>query len=124
PLDTPYNLFVLPMILTGIGGGMFVSPNIASIMNSVPVMRRGIASGMSSTLVSTGMLLSLGIAFAIMASSMPQSTLQAIFAGLPVTAGSINLGLFIDAMHKIFLFMAVLSATAAVASFLRGSNSH
>ncbi|MGI0080197.1 MAG: MFS transporter, partial [Nitrososphaerales archaeon] len=43
PLDTPYNLFVLPMILTGIGGGMFVSPNIASIMNSVPVMRRGIA---------------------------------------------------------------------------------
>lgn len=124
PLNTPYNLFVLPMILTGIGGGLFVSPNIASIMNSVPVMRRGIASGMSSTLINTGMLLSLGIAFAIMASSMPQSTLQAIFAGLPVTSGSINLGLFIDAMHKIFLFMAVLSATAAVASFLRGSKSH
>src|SRR5487761_1847292 len=110
PLNTPYNLFVLPMILTGIGGGLFVSPNIASIMNSVPVMRRGIASGMSSTLINTGMLLSLGIAFAIMASSMPQSTLQAIFAGLPVTSGSINLALFIDAMHKIFLFMAVLSA--------------
>lgn len=124
PLGTPYNLFVLPMILTGIGGGLFVSPNIASIMNSVPVMRRGIASGMSSTLINTGMLLSLGIAFAIMASSMPQSTLQAIFAGLPVTSGSINLALFIDAMHKIFLFMAVLSATAAVASFLRGSKSH
>lgn len=124
PLNTPYNLFVLPMILTGIGGGLFVSPNIASIMNSVPVMRRGIASGMSSTLINTGMLLSLGIAFAIMASSMPQSTLQAIFAGLPVTSGSINLALFIDAMHKIFLFMAVLSATAAVASFLRGSKSH
>ncbi len=124
PLNTPYNLFVLPMILTGIGGGLFVSPNIASIMNSVPVMRRGIASGMSSTLINTGMLLSLGIAFAIMASSMPQSTLQAIFAGLPVTSGSINLALFIDAMHKIFLFMAVLSATAAVASFLRGSKAH
>ena len=121
PLGTPYDFFVLPMILTGIGGGLFVSPNIASIMNSVPVMRRGIASGMSSTLVNTGMLLSLGIAFAIMATSMPQSTLQAIFAGLPAKAGSINLGLFIDAMHRIFLFMTVLSVTAAIASFLRGS---
>ncbi len=121
PLGTPYSTFVIPMILTGIGGGLFVSPNIASIMNSVPVMRRGIASGMLSTLVNTGMLLSLGIAFAIMATSMPLSTLQAIFAGLPVKSGEVNLGLFIDAMHRIFLFMTVLSAVAAIASFLRGS---
>ena len=98
-----------------------MSPNIASIMNSVPVMRRGIASGMLSTLVNTGMLLSLGIAFAIMATSMPLNTLQAIFAGLPVKSGEVNLGLFIDAMHRIFLFMTVLSVVAAIASFLRGS---
>lgn len=122
PINAPYYVFVLPMICSGIGGGMFVSPNIASIMNSVPVMRRGVASGMSSTLGNTGSLLSLGIAFAIMATTMPESILQAIFAGLPVPQGAINLGLFIQAMHEIFLFMAALSATAAVASFLRGSS--
>lgn len=122
PINAPYYVFVLPMICSGIGGGMFVSPNIASIMNSVPVMRRGVASGMSSTLGNTGSLLSLGIAFAIMATTMPGSILQAIFAGLPVPQGEINLGLFIQAMHEIFLFMAALSATAAVASFLRGSS--
>lgn len=121
PLGTPYNVFVLPMILTGIGGGLFISPNVASIMNSVPLMRRGIASGMSSTLVNTGMLLSLGISFAIMATSVPLTTLQAIFAGLPVPSAAINLQFFIEAMHKIFIFMAGLSAIAAITSFLRGS---
>jgi EmrB/QacA subfamily drug resistance transporter len=120
PSGTPYSIFVIPMILTGAGGGLFVSPNIASIMNSVPVMRRGIASGMVSTLANSGMLLSLGIAFAIMASSVPLTTLQAIFAGLPVPSGTINTSLFIDAMHMIFLFMTGLSVVAAIASFMRG----
>ncbi len=53
PLKVPYYIFVIPMILAGIGGGMFVAPNIASIMNSVPMNRRGIASGVSSTLLNT-----------------------------------------------------------------------
>lgn len=123
PVNAPYNLFVLPMIATGIGGGLFFSPNVAAIMNSVPVARRGIASGMSSTLLNSGSLLSLGIAFAIMATSMPLATLQAVFAGLPVTSGSINPTLFVVAMHKIFLFMASLSIVAAGASILRGSRS-
>jgi EmrB/QacA subfamily drug resistance transporter len=122
PLDTPYRIFVIPMVLTGIGGGLFVSPNIASIMNSVPVIRRGIASGMSSTLVNVGMLLSLGISFAILASSMPLTTLQEIFAGLPPSS-PIDPNLFIQAMHTIFRFMAGLSLIAAISSFLSRSAS-
>jgi EmrB/QacA subfamily drug resistance transporter len=118
PRITPYYLLVLPMILTGVGGGLFVSPNVASIMSSVPVNRRGIASGMSSTLVNAGSLLSLGITFAILATSVPNSVLQEIFAGLPVAAGSIDLGKYITAMHEAFWFMASISAIAAVAAFL------
>lgn len=121
PTGSSYSLFVLPMIMTGIGGGLFFSPNIAAIMNSVPVARRGIASGMSSTLINSGSLLSLGIAFAIMATNMPLATLQAVFAGLPVTSGAIDPALFVVAMHKIFLFMAALSLVAALSSILRGS---
>ena len=84
PFGASYGLLVLPMILAGAGAGIFVAPNAASIMNAAPVNRRGIASGMSSTLVNTGFLLSLGMAFAIMAASVPISTLQAIFAGVQV----------------------------------------
>jgi MFS family permease len=120
PVDIPYTILVLPMILAGIGGGMFVAPNISSIMSASPVARRGIASGISSTMVTTGSLISLGIAFAILATSMPLSTLQAVFAGLPVAANAINTDLFMDVMHKIFLMVAIISLTAAVPSSMRG----
>ena len=121
PADVPYTILVLPMIVAGIGGGMFVAPNISSIMNASPVARRGIASGMSSTMVTTGSLLSLGVAFAILATSMPLSTLQAIFAGLPVAANALNIDLFMAVMHKIFLMVAIISLIAAVPSSMRGS---
>jgi EmrB/QacA subfamily drug resistance transporter len=120
PADVPYNIFVLPMILAGVGGGMFVAPNVSSIMNASPVARRGIASGMSSTMVTSGFLLSLGVAFAILADSMPLSTLQAIFAGLPVAANALNVDLFMDAMRKIFLMVAAISLIAAIPSSMRG----
>ncbi len=75
---------------------------------------------MSSTMITTGFLLSIGIAFVIMAGSMPLSTLQAIFAGLSVSANAVDLDLFIDAMHKIFLLVAVVSLIAAIPSSMRG----
>ncbi len=120
PANVPYNVLVVPMLLGGAGGGMFVAPNVASIMNSVPVERRGVASGMSATLVNTGFLLSLGVSFVILAGSMPLSTLQAIFAGETVAAGALDLSLFVGAMHSIFLVMAALSLLAAIPSSLRG----
>jgi EmrB/QacA subfamily drug resistance transporter len=120
PAHVSYEVMVIPMVMAGVGGGMFVAPNISSVMSSVPMARRGVASGMASMLVSTGFLLSLGMCFAIMATTMPLSVLQAIFAGLPVSSGSVDLGLFVVSMHEIFLVMAVLSLVAALTSSLRG----
>ncbi len=121
PFGAPYGLLVLPMILTGVGAGLFGAPNVVAIMNSVPVARRGVASGITSTMFNTGFLLSLGIAFAIMAASVPLSALQNIFAGLPVPPGQLNPSLFVDSMRKIFLLMGSISLIAAVPSSLRGS---
>ena len=121
PFGASYSLLVLPMILAGAGAGIFVAPNAASIMNAAPVTRRGIASGMSSTLVNTGFLLSLGMAFAIMAASVPISTLQAIFAGMQVQLDPRKLDLFIGSMREIFLLMGIFSLVAAVPSSLRGA---
>src|SRR5713226_9405217 len=120
PFGASYSLLVLPMILAGAGAGIFVAPNAASIMNAAPVNRRGIASGMSSTLVKSGFLLSLGMAFAIMAASAPISTLQAIFAGLQVQLDPTKLDLFINSMRNIFLLMGIFSLVAAVPSSMRG----
>jgi len=120
PANVSYTVLATLMILVGAGGGMFVAPNISSIMSSAPVTRRGVASGMSATLVTTGALLSLSISFAVLATSIPINVLQAVFAGLPVPSGAPSVGLFIGPMHTIFWIMAAMSLVAIVPSALRG----
>ena len=65
----PYNLeylpFALALLIMGLGNGMFSSPNAAAIMNSVPPEERGVTSGMMSTLVNSGFVLSMGMFFTI-----------------------------------------------------------
>src|SRR3989475_91921 len=114
PYRASYSILVLPMILAGIGGGLFIAPNVASIMNSVPVVRRGVAAGMSSTLFNVGFLTSLGLSFAIMASRMPLPVMQAIFAGLPVPQGQLEIGAFMEAFHQIFYVIAAISLIGAI----------
>ncbi len=119
--NTPYNVLALLMVISGIGGGMFFAPNIASIMNATPVTRRGVASGISATLLTTGALLSLSIVFVVLATSIPYNTLQAVFAGqtLPGSATP-SADSFVTAMHTIFLIMAIISLVAVIPSALRG----
>ena len=113
-----YQQLLVPMVLAGAGGGMFVAPNVASIMNATPAPRRGIASGMSSTLVNTGFLLSLGIAFAVMAASVPTSVLQAIFSGSNVAISSPELHAFVGSLHGLFLLLGFVSLFAAVPAYM------
>ena len=120
PANVSYTVLALLMILVGAGGGMFVAPNVSSIMSSAPVTRRGVASGMSATLVTTGALLSLSISFAVLATSIPINVLQAVFAGLPLPTGAPSVDLFIGPMHTIFWIMAAMSLVAIVPSALRG----
>jgi EmrB/QacA subfamily drug resistance transporter len=121
PGGVPYKLFVIPMILVGIGGGLFSAPNLTSIMNSVPVIRRGVAAGMSSLLFNVGYLLSISVAFVIMAGSVPLNVLQEIFAGVTVSGSGLNATVFVGAMHKIFLLMAVVCIIAIIPSISRGA---
>ena len=115
---TDYTQLLVPMVLAGAGGGMFVAPNVRSIMNATPAPRRGIASGMSSTLVNTGFLLSLGIAFAVMAASVPTSVLQAIFSGSNAAISPLELDAFVSSLHSLFLLLGFISLLAAVPAFM------
>ena len=119
PANVSYTVLAILMILVGAGGGMFVAPNISSIMSSAPVTRRGVASGMSATLVTTGALLSLSISFAVLATRIPINVLQAIFAGLHLPPGAPSVDV-VAPMHTIFLIMALMSLVAIIPSALRG----
>jgi MFS family permease len=65
PYSFDYLPFALALLIMGLGNGMFSSPNAAAIMNSVPPEERGVTSGMMSTLVNSGFVLSMGMFFTI-----------------------------------------------------------
>lgn len=65
PYNFDYIVFGITLFLMGIGGGMFGSPNTASIMNSVPSKDRGVASGMMFTITNTAFTASMAIFFTI-----------------------------------------------------------
>ncbi len=121
--SSDYIELLVPMVLAGAGGGMFVAPNVASVMNATPAARRGIASGMNSTLVNTGFLLSLGLAFAVMAASVPTTVLQGIFAGTassicPPAGACAVLERFVGSLHSVFLIMGFISLFGAVPAYM------
>jgi len=88
PYDFSYLPFAVILFVMGLGGGMFGSPNIASIMNSVPPEHRGAASGMRATLQNSGQTVSLAIFFTIiitgLSNSLPSALSNAmVSAGVP-----------------------------------------
>ena len=70
-LTISYADAILPLALIGAGMGIFTSPNRATIMNSVSPNRRGVAAGISTTLVMTGSAFSIGLVFLIFSALFP-----------------------------------------------------
>ena len=66
PVNFSYPFFALVILLDGMAMGMFISPNTAAIMNSLPEQYRGAGSGMRSTLINIGNPLSMAIIFSLM----------------------------------------------------------
>lgn len=97
-----FTVTLAPLILIGAGMGLFASPNRASIMNSVPGPRRGVASGISTTLVNVGNTVSIGVAFLIMSSNTPRSILDSIFSGLSIKDTSFSIISFVNSLHLVF----------------------
>ncbi|HEY1777683.1 MAG TPA: MFS transporter [Solirubrobacteraceae bacterium] len=66
PVNFPYAEFALLLALNGIGMGLFISPNRAAVMNSLPPWRRGVGAGMMNTFQNSAQVLSIGIFFSLM----------------------------------------------------------
>ena len=93
PVNFPYWEFALVVALNGFGTGLFVSPNRAEMMNSVPANQRGAAGGMIATFMNSASVLSIGIFFSLMvaglASKLPTSMFSGLTAqGIPASAAT------------------------------------
>ncbi|MDA4136143.1 MAG: MFS transporter [Thaumarchaeota archaeon] len=127
PYDFSYVPFAIIVFFMGIGSGLFASPNVLSIMNSVPAQARGVASGMRATLQNTGQTISLAIFFTIIISSLT-SSLPGAFQSAMVGAGVPQLSQYFvhipatSAVFAAFLgFNPVSSILAAIPSSVTNS---
>lgn len=111
----PYNFnyleFATIIFITGIGNGLFVSPNMASLMNAAPPQHRGSASGIRAMLTNTGGTLSIGIAFTIV--------IDTLYFNLP---GTLTSALNTTGIPQLAPFMSKIPPTAALFSAFLGYN--
>ena len=82
PVNFPYWVFALIILLNGFGSGLFAAPNRAEMMNSVPADQRGAAGGMIATFQNTAFVLSIGIFFSLMVAGLSSKLPSALSTGL------------------------------------------
>ncbi|MBV9846367.1 MAG: MFS transporter [Kutzneria sp.] len=93
PVNFDYPTFAVVLLLSGIGMGMFSSPNRAEVMNSLPPGARGSGSGMMTTFQNSAMVLSIGFFFSLiiagLSASLPDTMSRGLAAhGVPAAAAS------------------------------------
>ena len=71
---------LLSLAVTGLGTGIFISPNTSALMGSAPRDRQGIASGILATARNVGMVLGIGMAGAIFTSLTGRGSDNLFFA--------------------------------------------
>ena len=122
---TPILTVIFEMILVGAGMGLFVSPNISSVMSSVPEKRRGIASAFRATFFQVGYVISLNAAVLIMTVVIPYQTItQVISAVNPITISFSDKLLFIKGLSAAYFWLAIVNVAAIPPSVLRGSSKY
>ncbi len=119
-VNSPYLYVALGLAIMGIGSGLFFSPNASAVMSSTPRGHYGVGSGMMTTLRNTGQVISIALALAVAASSMPQSAVFALFLGNATNLSRSVLSSYVRGMGSALRLSMVLALFAALASAVRG----
>jgi EmrB/QacA subfamily drug resistance transporter len=112
---------MLLMAIIGIGGGLFMTPNTASIMSSVVPERRGIANGLRSMMQNMGFVVGTALSLAIITAPLDSAAKSAVYAGQGSHLTPAQLVLFQSQYGLAFYCLTALAASAAIACLLRGA---
>src|SRR3989454_503746 len=123
--STPYSHLVAYMLLFGAGLGFLASPNISSIMASVPPERRGIASGFRATFFNVGYTISLNLAILITTFNVPYALVTQIIQSVnPAGISVADRILFAQGIKTTYLWLAGINTLAILPSLLRGGRAN
>ena len=82
PVNFGYWTFAPLLLLMGLSNGLFMSPNRAAVMNSLPAEHRGAGSGMMQTFQNSAQVLSIGIFFSLMIVGLSAVLPNSLYHGL------------------------------------------
>ncbi len=113
---TSVPVMLVAMILLGVGGALFQSPNNTELMSSLPREKLSIASSVTATVRNLGF--TLGVSLAAVSISLQFGSIEGIDFSTPggIMAGN---SLFINAITLTIVAGGVIAVCAAIASLLR-----
>jgi EmrB/QacA subfamily drug resistance transporter len=108
------------LIIIGLGLGMFSSPNISSVMGSVPPERRGVASAIRATLFNAGNVVSIGLVAYIVTTAIPYPVVSGIITGGYTSLTASDATGFVSGMSRAFMVSSIITFAGMIISSLRG----
>jgi MFS family permease len=82
PVNFNYWAFAPLLLMMGLSNGLFMSPNRAAVMSSLPPEHRGAGSGMTTTFQNSAQVFSIGIFFTLMIVGLSAVLPSSMYAGL------------------------------------------
>lgn len=119
-LNTSYLQLVTFMMLFAWGMGMFTAPNVSSIMSSVPLNKRGVASAFRNTVFNVGYAISLNLAIFLITLTVPYAQLTNIITTHdPVLVTEAQRVQLADGIRNTYVWLAALNTLAILPSAFR-----
>ncbi len=111
------------LVVTGIGQGLFQSPNNSAVMGAVPRERRGIGSGFLSTVRVVGQSLSVAVAGAVFAGLGAAQAGQVLAHANHLSPGEIASlqATFVSGFHGALIVCTAIASIGVVTSLVRGN---
>jgi EmrB/QacA subfamily drug resistance transporter len=120
-VNTPYLDIATLLVVGGLGTGFFASPNMSSIMGSVPAKRRAVASALRATFFNVGYTLSVNAVILLMTLKVPYSLITSVISSITPTALSLSeRTAFAGGLNFVYLVLFVVNTLAFIPSLLRG----
>lgn len=116
--DTPVLLLLFAFAVTGLGAGLFHTPNNSIVMGSAPAQSRGVAGATLGTMRNIGMVL--GEAFSAALLSSKTSFATAVFSAKGMKGIALQQSSFLYAARFICIAAACCALVALLLTLLRG----
>jgi len=107
-------------VISGIGSGLFFTPNASAVMGAAAPEQRGIVSGIRTMMLNAGCVISIALSMALISSGIDPATLQGLFIGTAASNESIAVNGFISGLRFAFIISLVISLIAIFLSLMMG----